>query len=230
MEGKGRHVRFAIFYFPFSNFSLCCQAGISCRDSAGYKIRAVRWDQHHDPAPRRIRAMNPAALRPRGADKGQESGDASTRLCADSTLGRNCATPYFSRLERMPIVCFERFNDDSNNWILRLENCMWQVRGGRWAVKLAPWVMLCWSPVALHAAVYTSRVSFGAAQTLRRAHPFKHNGRKDRVVANGTEKVRGPLTRPGLCGRARIVSKLATICLECAMKDCEDMDLTPNNS
>lgn len=36
-----------------------------------------------------------------------------------------------------------------------------------------------------------SSFMFSRPENARASHPSKHNGRKDRVVANGTEKVRG---------------------------------------
>jgi hypothetical protein len=171
--------------------------GISCGESAGHKLRAVRWDQHHDPAPRRIRAMNPAALRPRGADSGQESRDASTRLGLGSTLERNCATLDSLRFERVPVVCFEYVTRDSTHWILRLENCVRQVRSRRRQVKTAPRIMLCSSPLALHRALCLPR-SFLEAQTRRRARTIEAQ-RGTGAYCTGVQKKAGRIVQGRAC-------------------------------
>jgi hypothetical protein len=83
-NGKKRSERPPIFEFQFSNFS-AARIGISCGNSEDRTARPLHWDQHSDPAPRRMLAMNPRVA-PVAWGPGAENRDASTRRGADTTF------------------------------------------------------------------------------------------------------------------------------------------------
>ena len=179
---------------------------ISCGENTTYKFRAVPLDPHHEPAPRRLRAMNPGARRPRGADSGRESRDASTRP-AGYSIGPPISTgPEIWRLDRYPTVCFERVTDSSTKRIWRLG------LGRRWPG--------CLKPIALPAArvILTSSFLLHLAKLYLRcvsraafAAPRKEYWSTNRAGINlysSTELVRG-LDRPP-CARLRRAVSHAT--------------------